>query len=756
MTNPLSDYIGEIPNQISQLLIDNQNNINAINQDGDTILNIAIKLGDNPLALFLINEGAKLNLKNKNNETALSLSAKLDNQELVKRLILEGADPDEKNNQNKSPADLKPEYFNSDFILKLVDESLAKEDSKSITNIIKHHRHLLKILLEKSTENPKILTYINNIRLPRRKINQRELNELIYLYRDERNFRLKDYIRSLNYIKSLKNLEIDGSLIKQADIIDFSDLSLKSTRITKLKAKEKILFNNANLEQANISFKIPDSTIVDFTKANLEYSFISGVKIQQGIFDETAIKQTMIMGSANAPEGYLTQNQSLHTIDLVVDSKSSFNQNIMTFNSQLFDNRGICNGLCFELARYTLMSLEKGEGYGNFIEKLNRKITNPSTNFIFRVQSYQANLQMPVENLLEIDHKYIINNNFLSKLEEYNDPPSDIIGCGVSSSDTMGHAFTLTRIRNENNDIIGYKIFDPNFGEIECPDEQTTNQKINLIYQLYQQNVSKQKSFFKIFPLDKLVKNLGITHPHDNQLSPETKLQNKENKYSALSAEKYFYKHILNNKASPEQEQIVNNSIQRITLEQINQLITLPNDRNTNLLMLAIEFKKNQLVEQLIDKGANIEYVNEQGISPLSTAIISDNETAVKLLLKRGVNPNINTCNNFHLEKRREHFCGDEVIAELFKEAILSEDKNTINNLLRFNKKFKAQKIDEEGNTLLSFALKEKKDISSYLIKRGFRINKLQYEEFIAEENTNNNNNIPIKGRKKLRNINIL
>ena len=62
---------------------------------------------------------------------------------------------------------------------------------------------------------------------------------------------------------------------------------------------------------------------------------------------------------------------------------------------------------------------------------------------------------------------------------------------------------------------------------------------------------------------------------------------------------------------------------------------------------------------------------------------------------------------------------------------MLTNDIKTIDKLLIYNEKFKTQSIDPEGNTLLSYALEQRSDVLSNLIKRDFQTNKPEHQVII-------------------------
>ncbi|KLI16780.1 ankyrin repeat domain-containing protein [Brachyspira hyodysenteriae] len=81
--------------------------------------------------------------------------------------------------------------------------------------------------------------------------------------------------------------------------------------------------------------------------------------------------------------------------------------------------------------------------------------------------------------------------------------------------------------------------------------------------------------------------------------------------------------------------------ISKSTEEEVNYA-----DNKISCLHLAVQINNADVVEALIDRGANVNAINERGVSPLHTAIIKNQpEEVIKILLDNGADYNIEEAN---------------------------------------------------------------------------------------------------------------
>ncbi|EAY03967.1 hypothetical protein TVAG_314970 [Trichomonas vaginalis G3] len=115
----------------AQHLISMGQNVNAVNKDGFTPLQICIINKNTEVANLLIEHGADINYKNQDDDTPIHIAAKSNAVEIAKILIEKGAKLDEVNKLRQTP--LKAAIFNkSSEIVDLLLKHGAKDDMSSI------------------------------------------------------------------------------------------------------------------------------------------------------------------------------------------------------------------------------------------------------------------------------------------------------------------------------------------------------------------------------------------------------------------------------------------------------------------------------------------------------------------------------------------------------------------------------------------------------------------------------------------------
>jgi ankyrin repeat protein len=597
------------------------------------------------IILLLIDKGADINAKDNDGRPPISYS---DDNETIKALLKAGAEP----------SLLYPEVINNDSITILFKETIDQNDHQSVTNLYKHFRSFAReaSLYASLKNNSDMVNLLNTIirQNPPSKIAHYELNKLFHDNANKDEIKLNEWLESNNYYPDLAGLTIDGNKFnKNLKILDFSGLNLANSKLHNL-SSEQILFTNADLTNANIRLESYTNNI-DFAKANLTRSYISGMRMNQANFAETTIQSSMIINS-QTNNSSLSEQQKLQTIDLVIAPEKSFKQKHLVHNyTALLEKAGICNGLCVELARYVLMSQEKGEGYGDYLQKLTRKLKNPSINFAYRVQSYQDNLQ-PNENNITIKTEKIRNHQFLQSIPSEIEH-SDILGCAVSADNRQNllanHIFTVLKLRDETKNIIGYKIFDPNYGDIICKNEAELNQQVNLLFQHYQKEVTNRESTFSIVALDDLVKKYGLIHPKDVDFNEQEKTTNKEKKYAKMLDQQKLYLIIQRKELTPTDIDKAKTQLDRMSTEEINQPIILRDEYKTSLLMMAIKANNIAIVDLLIKKNADI-ITPINNITPLLQASILQHTEIKEALISAGAEQSINDSKSISKEQQEK------------------------------------------------------------------------------------------------------
>ena len=722
-TNHISDLFKAIKNgetAKSQELIAGLSTHNIdINEPKDdnglSFLHLAAFKGNEEITDSLIKAGANPDSVDDGRSTPLHIATNRKKPLVVAALLRSGSSPDLKNKDNISPKDYGAEVFSKAKILPLFHEAIDKNDTKSLGHLLKNFNELkgdAQLYAEKQNNN-EMGTYINAQKPP--KITQDKLNQLIDTIPKGGNLIFKNFLRDCNYQNDdLSNLAIDASKLRGFNKLDFSGISFKNSKIHGLSAPQ-ISFANSDLTNANIGF-YDNRGEIDFTNTKLIRSYINGMAVNQGKFDNTSMENTTIIGSKEGSKSKLNNEQKQQVLDLVIDPP--FAQGALIKKFSTLNQTGICNGLGIELARYTLMSQAKGEGYGNYIAKLNKKLNNPSENFILRVQSYQTKLQAPPSFI--INNEAVLNHQFSNSLtNEMRD--SDIIGCGVSAGSSR-HLFTVIKLRNSNKEITGYKIFDPEKGEISCANEEKLNQQVNILFQNYQSYATNQISTFHVTALDKLVRDNGLIYPTNlSSSTQDPKAANKFKKYAKLSDEdkvQMFAKITKNIDVGIEEAK---NMLATISKEAINKPFEF-GGATTSLLMLAAKDNKPKLVEALIEKGADPDIkISEKQHTPLYIATFLKYDEVIKTLIKAGANPNLNNAQNNSPVKKSPQLFNEEAIERLFKEAIDNSDIKTIDNLLKHNQQLK-EKTLSNGKTLFAYAeSKGKSEVIGYMRDKLFK-----------------------------------
>lgn len=184
---------------------------------------------------------------------------------------------------------------------------------------------------------------------------------------------------------------------------------------------------------------------------------------------------------------------------------------------------GVCNGLAVDYARH-IVSSQKSNQTPDYVAKLKRKFTlfgKSSQNFARRISTYQGKLQ--AQQNFDANTKAISFNdrgNFLSKLDTKLEN-SAILGLTFNIKNSSGHIIAIHQVKNTNEEIIGYKIFDPNFGEYDCSLKdkgQNKNKLNNTISALYQYYSKDKEINCSVVDLGNIVIQAGLVKGNDKYL----------------------------------------------------------------------------------------------------------------------------------------------------------------------------------------------------------------------------------------------
>ena len=255
--------------------------------------------------------------------------------------------------------------------------------------------------------------------------------------------------------------------------------------------------------------------------------------------------------------------------------------------------------------------------------------------FIYRVQSYHDYLQEH-SNRIEMDINSIREHNFITDLpvEVKN---SDIIGCSFST-ESSNHIISVLKLRDQDKNITGYKIFDPNYGEILCATELAVNQQVNLLFQYYQSNRTNKKSVFSVTALDEIVTKHELVYAYSENLTEEEKAVNEAKKYKFLSDKDKFHLSIESDRTTEADTNKTIEIIKNMSVEEINEPILLASQANSFLLYMAAKAGKLELVKLLIEKGAIVDVQGRGGHTPLNVAASNGHVEVMQVLLEAGAN----------------------------------------------------------------------------------------------------------------------
>lgn len=96
-------------------------NIDAVTNEGSTLLMIASKIGDKPTVELMLSQMPFVDAQNKAGATALMIAAKYGHSHVVKMLLEQGADPVVQNNRGVTAASFAFAYNHSDIYSTLLE-----------------------------------------------------------------------------------------------------------------------------------------------------------------------------------------------------------------------------------------------------------------------------------------------------------------------------------------------------------------------------------------------------------------------------------------------------------------------------------------------------------------------------------------------------------------------------------------------------------------------------------------------------------
>ena len=285
-------------------------------------------------------------------------------------------------------------------------------------------------------------------------------------------------------------------------------------------------------------------------------------------------------------------------------------------------NWGVCFGLCVDYARHIINHNNSSEEKGDYTAKLKLKLEasdEKSKNFTKRIDDYQSYLQYGrIFFQLKDSNISTDNNRFIQSVTD--DNTSSIIGLRFVNN-IGGHIIAIHAIRDEEQKLVGYKVFDPNIGEFDCSNESAAvnaehcNEVIKYIGKLYSQKGYNMEDCITT-DLEKLVTDYELIKPKDRS------------QYS--KAQKYL-------ETNPHKQEVLNNNLFR-----------------------QARLGSTTRIEFFLGKGAEVNAASK-GFTPLYAASFVGHKEAVELLLAKGAEVDL-ACNGFTplnvaVEKGHDEIC---------------------------------------------------------------------------------------------------
>ena len=463
------------------------------------------------------------------------------------------------------------------------------------------------------------------------RITQDQLDNLLATVTDEK-INFAQLLKANGYEANLDKLTIDA--VKQSltgkRSLNFSELSLKETVFKNITNIKDISFVGANLENAAFS-KDNKFQNINFSSANLKDAKLAGCAfLGEAVFTSANMLDTNIY--AGNIYDLLDEKQQKEVLCLRMSEATHYNAQAL--NELLESKLGSCQGLVNDYIRYTI------NGKTGYVDKINRKLSNPTEakNYFTRINSYQKNLIATVFAGLslfssngKIDSKAISNEQFIESLPE-NVKNSGAFSFILLGSKGGGHAIAVTAVRNDKSEIIGYKIFDPNLGEIDCSDGKNAaenikncNQQINNLIRLYKKNNLSYSRFF-VGDLEKPMIALGLV---------KSDTYKKEDKYLRDHA---------NIKVDLALALSQHNQGFGNLMMKVNRIYNL--GRELTLLQVAAEIDLELAAKIAIKRGDDLNKKDYRGMAPLHIAAEKGQLCVMKLLVEAGADITIPEKNN--------------------------------------------------------------------------------------------------------------
>jgi|GEM_PF-6895265 len=332
--------------------------------------------------------------------------------------------------------------------------------------------------------------------------------------------------------------------------------------------------------------------------------------------------------------------------------------------------KGVCNGIVF---KYALEHLERNNPQAML--NIEKDILRNFDNFILMTNIYQTFLQTQnYSNSLEteIPDENIKSKRFIESLSE-NVQKSRILGFGIAYGKGSGHIISIILTKDEMGNNFGFKIFDPNLGEINCnnlatyaDNREKFDQQLENICNFYEErNESTIPNSYYTYDLENFLKTSGIS------------------KANPFLKDKHLDEHGEQVRVKP--------ILSEYSYDQLNSFLEFHLSRYDKSSLIE-KNKINKDIEELIKFGANPNLLKEPHVSKIRSKMIQ----------------------------------GDLAVNSLIKAMLSNNPENTqvIKNIVNFIGIDAANRVRYEGGSLPFRAFGAKgipNSLSIKMIKMGFR-----------------------------------
>lgn len=307
-------------------------------------------------------------------------------------------------------------------------------------------------------------------------------------------------------LKNITQKEFDSIIQSAEGNIDVKKLledngfspNLNGIKINVPSGEREIAFTGLAIKSCSLNYSPPfpnkmdfDGSIIEDCDFGLIPDFLvlqeANVKDCHGI---TSLKASALNGAKQSSGFTIIQEQFLQ-------------RELLQSHSSILDQKGVCQGLVIEYGRliekYGESSLKTDKGP---LEKFRRKVeAEKGSKFANRVQNYFTSLQCmsdsePLDNLIT-------------------NPAVNTIAIDIRG---FGHAMEISKLKNSNGSIKGYRIYDPNLGETTLLENKEKLKASLKNFQNFYSSIAGIEVKIQYHNLTKLVRSLNLVNEKDFSL----------------------------------------------------------------------------------------------------------------------------------------------------------------------------------------------------------------------------------------------